>query len=349
MGVKRYPNPWSVLSSTYGNTVLLPAGTIYLEATWILTTYTRILGEGPGLTIIQPCTTTICGNTQAFSGTDLVDMGNSSVCPLVNNLPDCQGIVIQHLGLNGGNLSGKNGIVNSASQERSIVDDIWLLNMGPSGIGISVLGSSGNSGPYSKIYYSGNGTCASINGPQTRGIHGLTCVMTGSSPTAVLLDGINSTLEDLYISGSSTSTDGVLVGANALASSSIVFNISGNNLGNVVHISGNTSSSDVTVMGVTSSSSTNSIKDDLTSPATQITDANLGMYVIGEPLQGSGTGVIYSRFTTSLSVPSWLVGTTDPTGQSCAIGSLYLRTFGGSKTLFGCRGNSGAGSWQNIN
>jgi hypothetical protein len=172
--------------------------------------------------------------------------------------------------------------------------------------------------------------------------------MTGSSAAAVLLDSPNNTLEDLYISGSSTSQDGILVGANALASNNVLFNINGNNLGNVIHISGANGSSDVTVMGVTSSASTNSIKDDLTSPATQITDARVGTYIIGELVQGSGSTVIYSRFTTSLNSPTWLVGTSDPTNQSCAIGSLYSRT-SGTGTLFGCRGNSGAGTWHNIN
>jgi hypothetical protein len=165
----------------------------------------------------------------------------------------------------------------------------------------------------------------------------------------VLLDAPNNTLEDVYISGSSTSQDGILVGANALASNNVLFNINGNNLGSVVHISSASGSSDFTITGVTSSSSTNSIRDELTSPATQISDANVGMYIIGEPVQGIGSTAIYSRFTTSLSHPTWLVGTSDPTGNSCAIGSLYSRTSGTSGTLFGCRGNSGTGSWHNIN
>jgi hypothetical protein len=362
MGTSRYPNPWSVLSNTqYGNTVLLPTGTIYLYSSWILPYATRLIGEGSGLTTIAPCTSTICSG-QAFSSTDMIDMGSTSVCPMSAGLYDCQAVVIQHLGLNGGNLTGVNGIVNSASEERSGADDVWLNNMGSGGIGLSITKSGTNSGPYSKIFYSGSGTCASIDGaPQTRGIHGLTCVMSGSSGAAILLDAPNNTLEDIYISGSSTSQDGILVGANAPASSNVLFNISGNDLGSVVHISSaqNTNSScpvisgtpnnvcDVTVLGVTASSATNSIKDELTSPTTQLPDAHVGMYIVGELVQGSGSSVIYSRFTTSLSVPTWLVGSSSPSGN-CAIGSLYSET-SGTDTLWGCKGSSGVGVWHDFN
>jgi hypothetical protein len=357
-GTGRYPNPWIVLSTQYGNTVLLPTGTIYLYSSWVLTYATHLIGEGAGLTTIAPCTNSICGSGQAFSTTDMIDMGSTSVCPLIGSLYDCQAVVIQHLGLNGGNLSSVNGIVNSASEELSSVDDVWLTNMGSGGFGLSITKSGTNSGPYSKIYYQGSGTCARIgasaNSPtDTRGIHGLTCIMSGSSSAAILLDAANNTLEDIYISGSSTtSQDGILVGAIAPASSDVLFNISGNNLGNVVHISNNSTSgvqnaSDVTVMGVTNSLGTNSIRDDLTSPSTQISDAHVGMYIIGEPVQGSGSTVIYSRFTTSLSVPAWLTGSSSPSGN-CAIGSLYSET-SGTDTLWGCKGSSGVGVWHDFN
>jgi hypothetical protein len=102
---------------------------------------------------------------------------------------------------------------------------------------------------------------------------------------------------------------------------------------------------DVTVLGVTASSATNSIKDELTSPTTQLPDAHVGMYIMGE--QGSGSSVIYSRFTTSLSVPTWLVGSSSPSGN-CAIGSLYSET-SGTDTLWGCKGSSGVGVWHDFN
>ena len=42
-------------------------------------------------------------------------------------------------------------------------------------------------------------------------------------------------------------------------------------------------------------------------------DANVGLYIVGEPVQaGSATPIGYSRFTTSTSLPTWLVGTNDP-------------------------------------
>lgn len=344
----RFANPWSVISAraSYANIVLLPTGSIYLAKSWVLPTDTRIIGEGASLTTILPCTTTVCGSGQALSG-DLIDMGSSSICP---GSSDCQAVVIEHLGLNGSNVSGVNGIVNSASQELSRVDDVSLVNIAGTGLSIDS-GNTSNSGPYSNIYYSGSGICASISGPHgTRGIHGLTCNMSGSETTpAVYIDSSNNSFEDISLSGNS-SQDGILVGFNAAASNNVLFNVRGSGLENVIHISAANSSSDITVLGVTRSSGTNSIEDDLTSPHTQIADPNVAMYIVGEPVQAAGSTVGYSRFSTSPSVPTWLVGPNSPgTGGSCAIGSLYSATSGSSGTLFGCRGSSGVGSWHNIN
>ena len=155
----RFANPWSVISAraSYANIVLLPTGSIYLAKSWVLPTDTRIIGEGASLTTILPCTTTVCGSGQALSG-DLIDMGSSSICP---GSSDCQAVVIEHLGLNGSNVSGVNGIVNSASQELSRVDDVSLVNIAGTGLSIDS-GNTSNSGPYSNIYYSGSGICASV-------------------------------------------------------------------------------------------------------------------------------------------------------------------------------------------
>lgn len=90
------------------------------------------------------------------------------------------------------------------------------------------------------------------------------------------------------------------------------------------------------------------IQDDLT--GTPLSDVYVGMYAVGQPLVGSATG--YSRFTTSLNLPSWLTGTTPP-GNSCpsgATGSFYSCTTtsnncgtGTTKTLWACVGQTWVG------
>jgi hypothetical protein len=82
---------------------------------------------------------------------------------------------------------------------------------------------------------------------------------------------------------------------------------------------------------------------------TQLSDATLAMYIVGEPILAGSTVIGYSRFTTSESIPAWLVGSSSPGTSSCAIGSLYSETSGTSGTLWGCRGSSGVGSWHDFN
>jgi hypothetical protein len=104
---------------------------------------------------------------------------------------------------------------------------------------------------------------------------------------------------------------------------------------------------DVTILGVTNlTANTTTIQDDLISQG--IPDANLAMYIVGEPVQAvSSSAIGYSRFTTSPSVPTWLVGTGGPSG-SCKVGSLYSRTSGGSganNTIYACATGTG---WTGI-
>ncbi len=361
-GSTNHPNPWSA-SAGYSTVVLLPPGPIYITASWILPEYTDLVGEGSSLTssplptTLVACTVALCGSGQAFANSDMIDMGSSAICP--GSPVDCHGVIIEHLALNGSNVSGLNGIVNMAAQELSRVDDVVLTNMGASsvlgtGTGLYVNGLTSNSGPYTNIYYSGSGICAdfdnsTMNGPHdSRGIHGLTCMMSsGDSSPAVYVDSANNTLDDVYISGNSDE-DGILIGANYIARNTVLFNIYGSGLDRVVHISKNANSTDITAMGITSSGSTDSMYDELTTPATALSDAHVGMYIVGEPLF---TGSV-SRFTTSLNVPTWLVGSSNPGTGNCATGSLYSETSGLSGTLWGCQGPSGGGStgtWQDIN
>jgi hypothetical protein len=336
------------------STILLPALTIEIQQPWTIPSHTRVIGESENLTVLQACKANSQNCSSSFTG-DMIDMGTS---PCGN---DCQGVGIEHLTLDG-NSQAVNGIVNNdTSEELSYVNDVALLNIG--GTGLLIKGSATNpggtnSGPYSNIYYSGAGTCANINGTKsTRGIHGLTCVTTNSSGPLVFIDGSNNSIEDLTLTyvpsdgPAGPSLDGILVGSLAAAQSNVLINISGNNLANVVHVSNATSTQsncppqntnnsatvnnvcDLTLLGIGSASS-NAIKDDLTS--TILTDATVGLYVVGEQVFAGTNSVGYSRFTTSPNLPTWLIGSGTP-GSSCATGSLYSNTQGPiSSTLSTC-------------
>jgi hypothetical protein len=107
------------------------------------------------------------------------------------------------------------------------------------------------------------------------------------------------------------------------------------------------------------SGGTNSIQDDLSGTATRttLTDSNVGIYILGEPVQAGGGNVGYSRFTTSPNASTndsgavtWFVGSSPPPiGGSCvSAGSLYSCTNGNNctaDTLYGCEGSSG---WKGI-
>jgi len=100
----------------------------------------------------------------------MIDMGLvNGNCGMGN---DCQGIVIEHLGLNAGGINNLNGIVNLLGEELTYVDDVALTGFAGTGTGLTLGSYSGtgggaatNSGPYSNIYfYSSGGTCLRIQG-----------------------------------------------------------------------------------------------------------------------------------------------------------------------------------------
>jgi hypothetical protein len=331
-------NPWVLPAPTNGwpaAIILLPAGTITTPATWTLPAYTRLTGEGSGLTILS-----------AGSGLtgEIISMGQSSshYCPNVMNGPDCVGVVIEHLELNANGSPNVIGIANYYSQELSRVNDVSIVGIGNGGVGLDLSAFGDNSGPYTNIYVSGNSNtvnegCARITGASntdSRGIHGLTCNTTGmvcnsgSNSASICLDASSTTIEDVTFTGSST--DGILVGSMLAAQGNVLLNISGSNgQTNVIELSNNqTGNGDITILGATGpGGSVNTIKDDLTS--TNLTDATVGLYIVGEPMF---TGA-YSRFTTSTSLPTWLIGQNQPAG-SCAVGDLYSATSAGS--FWGC-------------
>jgi hypothetical protein len=352
-------NPWPssfVSSAQFSSVVLLPAGTIILSKTLVMPHNTRLLGAGSGLTTLKAI--------NGFQG-DMIDMGNSVICINHNtNKTDCPGVVIEHLALDGGG-QALNGIVNNYSQELSYINDVSLSNF-TGGTGLWLNDHSDNSGPYTNISYSGSGICAQFfnNGTdqnnnlvQTRGIHGLTCKMSGSEITpAIYLDSPNNSLEDVYITGHS-SQDGILIGSQAAAYNNVLFNVRGSGLGNVIEISNANPANvtDLTILGVTcmgggsTCSSGGSVKDIVRN--TTLTDSNVGLYIVGEQLSG---GIGYSRFTTSHALSegavTWLVGSNPPRALTdpCAAGSLYSCTNHSNcstTTLWGCLGVTG---WKGI-
>ena len=139
---------------------------------------------------------------------------------------------------------------------------------------------------------------------------------------------------------------------NGQAHGNVLVNINGSNLGSVIHVSANATGGvcpgsynacDLTILGVTGSAGGKTIVDGLPG-GTSLTDANIGMYVIGESW---ANGI--SRFSTSPNMPTWLVGTQQP-GSPCVTGALYSCIATGANvcqhlptppTLWGCEG----GQW----
>ena len=354
--------PWNNGATTVSvpSNILLPAGTIVIPSPWVLPPKTHLIGQGDNPssgTVIQACTSTTC--THSFSGTSMIEFCSAS---------GCLGVSVEKLILDGqeqqsgGGYIG--GIVNQYSQS-SYVDHVSLYQI--LGTGLSILGSASNSGPYTNINldtggYSGVSAtvCVSINGlTNTRGIRGLSCTSRGgvNASAAVLLDSPSNLIKDVTIIGFH---DGILVGENAPAQSNVLVNVIGDTSCGAcvtpikaIHISsiqtaGNYNAQDLSILGVANDvSGTYTIWDDLT--GAQISDSFVGLYVLGKPANNG-----YARFTTSLSYPTWEVGTEAPsTKVKCTQGSLYSctnvsnqgsncnNTNGTPMALWGCPSGSG--------
>ena len=145
-------NPWPTPSGPFPNIVLLPAGTITINTTWVLPSDTRLVGQGPNVTTIKAAS--------SFAG-PMIQMGAAS--PFCTN-SDCQAVVLEHFGLDG-NQQAITGILNQFSQELSRVNDVSITGItGTNGTGLSIsTPSANNSGPYTNITFSGTGTCLNIN------------------------------------------------------------------------------------------------------------------------------------------------------------------------------------------
>jgi hypothetical protein len=341
------PSPWAGITNPPPSVILLPAGTIVIPSAWVLPNNTRLIGEGDALnhnfpsgTIAAGTTLQACKSSCTFTGTDMIDLGSSTLCPLTNG---CNNVSVEHLALDG---LGQflNGIVNSNAQTGTYVDHVSLFQI--LGTGLWLEGNASHSGPYSNLTFDTGGfsgtlqtVCANINGLSgTRGIHGLSCDSESSDANAaVLLDSSNNSIEDVRIVGF---YDGIRIGANATAQSNVLFNIIGDtNLTGtpsaiiIVHITsmGHTVS-DLSIMGANNaggSPQTITIQDDVTGP--KLTDTSVAMYVLGQQ-ESSTQG--YSRFTTSPNWATWAAGPNAPGNTACARGSLYSCT--GSSN--GCSG-----------
>jgi len=214
---------------------------------------------------------------------------------------------------------------------------------------------------------SGVGICVKISvSSNTRGIHGLTCSTSTNSGAAIDLEGSSNSLEDISLKGSNP--DGILIGKTAPAQNNVLFNIYGSGFANLIHISNSNSTSqtncpalintstssavynvcDITILGVTKNGSGSTVWDEVS--GTTLTDSNLGMYVLGEPVQSGSSGntnstfLGYSHFTTSPNWPTWVVGASQPSPTSCpssSVGSLYSVTTGAAPTLLECESPGG--------
>jgi hypothetical protein len=327
--------PWSQDNNVHvlhvSSTILLPAGTIQIPATWVLPSNTRLVGQGENNPLSATPGTTIQAAVPSLAS--MIQFGSSatSVCA---NLGVVCGISVERLTLDG-KAQSIDGIINQLSQSNTYVDHVTIYQVMGTGLLISGTsgGSASNSGPYTNItfdtgIYSGTNStvCAQISNVSggltgTKGIHGLRCKSENQdAPAAVLLDASNNSIEDVTIVGF---FDGVLVGKNAAAQSNLLLNIigdtslvSGGTPINAIHISNHHTVTDLAIMGVSNGGmGTNTIEDDVTS--TTLGDASVGIYALG---QSTSNG--HTRYTTSPNAPSWAVGAASP-GGTCARGSLY--------------------------
>jgi hypothetical protein len=295
--------------------------------------------------------TTIQATTSLSSGA-MIQFGDATHCPS----SICTDISVEHLTLDGNNQT-ITGILNQNAQDHTSVNHVTLYRILGYGLSVGVNplgGDASNSGPYSNINYDTGtsgafaSTCATINGLSgTKGIHGLTCTSTPDSSHAILLDSSNNTLRDIRIVGF---FDGILVGSQNAAHSNILLNVIGDTASpgapiHVVHLSLSYPVSDISIMGVHNflgGQGQYTIEDEVTSTP-PLTDSYVAMYVLGEQKNNG-----YSRYTTSPSTATWVVGKSPPSNSSCATGSLYSCSGPGNPAcpfaLYGCVN----GAWSSI-
>jgi hypothetical protein len=348
------------------STILLPAATIPVLATWTLPNNTKIIGEGAG--------TILLADSSLRPGY-MIEMGSSSSCPQEG----CSGVGVEHVFLDATNNSGVNGIHNQFSQTPSYVNDVNFFDFSLTGLRIEgpSAGAPGaiDSGPYTNIsYHAISGATCGSRSPcpicvdveaQTRGLHGVTCVGNANTNQAgvpgITVNASNNSVEDIHVE---SFWDGIEVGDTTNAVSNVlVANVTGSTarITNAVHICGTHPSSsfgacqfsgslsDVTVLNVSLAknvmvaTSTTTVQDDVTTTSivrpsctSACTPTTTAKYVLGE-----GLGLGFSRFATtpsatnsstgSTAVPTWGVGSSSVANQACQTpGALYSKVTGGT-------------------
>lgn len=355
-------SPWNGVTTPPPSTILLPSGTIIINNGLTLPNKTRLIGAGGGSLSTSGGATVIQAGS-SFPSATMFLMGSSALCGT-----SCTGISLEDLWLDGQGQS-INGILNQYGQELTYVKRVTFYQIMGTALSLTNTNSV-NSGPYSELAFSlgshsasasATTACVQIKGVSTRGLHGVSCNgNTGASGTipnaGIFLDASNNSIEDVRVEGFG---DGVRVGSNASAQGDVLFNIAGGtNVTNVVSITNTTgkSVSDLSIMAVSngavagSGGATNTIADSRTS--TTLTDATVGMYVLGKVMtSGTGTIIGESRFTTSPNTATWGVGSASPSG-ACKVGSLFSNTGGtthGSNTWWVCTPSGSTTAWTDIN
>jgi hypothetical protein len=338
-------NPWSGI--TIPSVLLLPAGTITLSAGWVLPSATTIIGEGVGMTTLNA----------APGVTTVISMGSSSLCS-----SQCTGVGIQDLTLIQTN-SPSIAIDNEYAGDQSYVRRVNIyVNTTNTVTGLQILAQ--NSGPYENItFYGSSNTSSPASAPAcvkllASGvkIHGLNCIGNVRFGAAVLLDGSNDSIEDVYVSNAFA--EGVAVGAGGSnnVSNDVLLNITGGGTNSVriCPASGGTGActgtntvEDVSILGVAKGATTsNSIMDEVT--PTTLADAAVSMYILGESVAVNSGVTGYARFTTSPSTATWGVGNMSPSGNctSSTKGALFSNTAGddtSSSAFWVCNGTNWVG------
>lgn len=344
-------SPFTSITAPTLATILLPSGTITISTNWVLPDRTRIIGEGN-----NPTNGTTISVASGYPDSDMIEMGSSSLCS-DGVSGQCVGVSVEYVMIQGQGLSGLNGVVNQYSGPASYLDHVNLHEF--TGTSLTIEGNATDSGPYSNLAISPSGVCVAdsvcvqlgdVNGNplSTRGLHGLTCTCTTSSGAyGIGLNSSNNTLEDIHFEGFN---DGIRVGSLTSSTGTIqtrgnvLLNLNGgdnnvDSMTNIIHVcspatsscgSASNTVSDLTILSAYSqnngSSNPNVIQDDLTSTTIGTSSAStVGMYILGDAMGSSGMD--YSRFTTTPSLPTWSAQAPGGSGASssvaCSSGSLF--------------------------
>jgi len=253
--------PWVGSLGNFQNPaeILLPAGLILINQTWIIPNNTRVFGAGgygeysslfTGTTL-EACNTNNTGTCSLSTGSPMIQFGNSTLCP-----SGCTGISVEYVDLFGSASYSSPlaqplvGVLNQYAGTGSYVNHMSISYVGQPlsgaiGVGLQIgpppsNGSAAGSGPYTNLFVTPKGShaiCVKIEQSNTLGLHGITCTDGGS--VAIYLDASNTTIEDAHIENY---IEGVQIGANQAAQGDTLINISAGGshvqLTDIVHICG---------------------------------------------------------------------------------------------------------------